>query len=125
MTDASELEDEIAQLRDLASDADDQPDTAEQVVFSTPWTKRAAKRYRGILIPNRGKRRDLAASRMGAPIRNPRARPASLGKAGEWAGTQAEQAAKERMRKTLGIEPFTARYPQKRCDRPRPAWRSR
>jgi len=38
MTDASELEDEIAQLRDLASDADDQPDTAEQVVFSTPWT---------------------------------------------------------------------------------------
>ncbi len=49
MTDASELEDEIAQLRDLASDADDQPDMAEQVVFSTPWTKRAASDTAGSL----------------------------------------------------------------------------
>jgi len=36
------------------SNPNDQPDTAEPVVLSIPWTKRAAKRYRGILIPNRG-----------------------------------------------------------------------
>jgi site-specific DNA recombinase len=42
-----------------SADTNDQHDTAEQVVLSIPWTKRAAKRYRQILIPKRGQRCDL------------------------------------------------------------------
>ncbi len=45
--------------RDLGSpNTDDQPD-ADPVVLSIPWTKRPAKRYREILIPNGGNRSDI------------------------------------------------------------------
>jgi site-specific DNA recombinase len=55
------------------SNPNDQPDTAEQVVLSIPWTKRAAKRYRGILIPHRGKRCDLRPIRADSRIKLVRA----------------------------------------------------
>jgi site-specific DNA recombinase len=55
------------------SNTNDQPDTAEQVVLSIPWTKRAAKRYRGILIPNWGKRCDLRPIRADTHIKLVRA----------------------------------------------------
>jgi len=50
-----------------------QHDRAEQVVLSIPWTKRAAKRYREILIPNRGKRCDLRPIRADTRIKLVRA----------------------------------------------------
>jgi site-specific DNA recombinase len=55
------------------SNPNDQHDTAEQVVLSIPWTKRAAKRFRGILTPNRGKRCDLRPIRADTRIKLVRA----------------------------------------------------
>src|SRR5262249_61553361 len=44
--------------RDLGSPNTDQQ-SDDPVVFSIPWTKRPAKRYREILIPNGGNRSDI------------------------------------------------------------------
>ncbi len=54
-----------------------QHDTAEQVVLSIPWTKRA-KRYRQILIPNRGQRCDFRPIR--ADTRNKLVRAIARGR---------------------------------------------
>ena len=61
-----------------SADTNDQHDTAEQVVLSIPWTKRAATRYREILIPNRGKRCDLRPIR--ADTRNKLVRAIARGR---------------------------------------------
>ncbi len=54
-----------------------QHDTAERVVLSIPWTKRA-KRYRQILIPNRGQRCDFRPIR--ADTRNKLVRAIACGR---------------------------------------------
>ena len=55
-----------------------QHDRAEQVVLSIPWTKRAATRYREILIPNQGQRCDLRPIR--ADTRNKLVRAIARGR---------------------------------------------
>src|SRR5262249_8517791 len=45
--------------RDLGSPNTDQQSDVDPVVFSIPWTKRPAKGYREILIPNGGNRSDI------------------------------------------------------------------
>src|SRR6266480_2826703 len=65
--------------RDLGSaNTNGQHDTAEQVVLSIPWTKRAATRYREILIPNQGQRCDLRPIR--ADTRNKLVRAIARGR---------------------------------------------
>jgi site-specific DNA recombinase len=61
-----------------SSNTNDQHHTAEQVVLSIPWIKRAAKRYREILIPNPSKRCDLRPIR--ADTRNTLVRAIARGR---------------------------------------------
>jgi site-specific DNA recombinase len=61
-----------------SSNTNGQHDRAEQVVLSIPWTKRAAKRYREILIPNPSKRCDLRPIR--ADTRNTLVRAIARGR---------------------------------------------
>ncbi len=71
---AAEIESLVCNARDFGpSNTNDQHDTAEQVVLSIPWTKRAAKPYREILIPNGGNRSDLRPIRADTRIKLVRA----------------------------------------------------